>query len=195
MGQVTRGAFRRLQTRTVWLLIKCRAAAGMAAALGLMMLFCQADEPTEYQVKAVFLLNFTKFVEWPSASLPSPESPIDICVMGDDPFGNELDQIVAGEVVNGRKVTALRVKNGPPPKACEVLFISRPDKDTLKILPGLGPGVLTVGEGESFVRHGGMIAFVIVNRRVRFDINRTAAENAGLKISSKLLNVARAVEK
>jgi hypothetical protein len=152
------------------------------------------DEPTEYQVKAAFLLNFTKFAEWPAAAFAAPDSPIAICILGDDPFGGALDQMVAGEVVNRRKVATLRIKRAPPPKSCQVLFAGGSENDLPKILPGLGPGVLTVGEGETFMRGGGMIAFVLENRRVRFEINQTAAENAGIKLSSRLLNVAKSVE-
>jgi hypothetical protein len=115
--------------------------------------FCRAaDAQLEYQVKAVFLLNFTKFIEWPAAAFELPVSPVTICILGEDPFG------------------------------------------AAKPLPDLGPGVLTVGEGETFTREGGMIGLVIDNRRVRFDVNQTAAERAGLKISSKLLSVARDVQ-
>ncbi|HEY6389748.1 MAG TPA: YfiR family protein, partial [Bryobacteraceae bacterium] len=154
-----------------------------------------ADQPQEYQVKAAFLLNFTKFIDWPATAFGASDSPVAICILGDDPFGAALDQIVEGEVVDGRKISVQRIKRAPPPKSCQVLFAGKPEKAALKILPGLGPGVLTVSEGESFARSGGMIAFVIENRRVRFDINLTVAENAGLKLSSKLLSVARTVEK
>jgi len=154
-----------------------------------------ADESMEYPVKAAFLLNFTKFIEWPPAAFGDAASPIAICILGDDPFGSSLTQIVEGEVVNGRKVAIQRVKRAPAPKACHVLFAGASEKDVAKILPALGSGVLTVGEGEGFLREGGMIAFVIENRRVRFVINQTLAENAGLTLSSKLLNVAKAVEK
>jgi hypothetical protein len=102
--------------------------------------------------------------------------------------------MVAGEVVNRRKVAAQRIKRAPPPKSCQVLFAGGSEKDLSKILPGLGPGVLSVGEGETFLRDGGMIAFVVENRRVRFEINRTAADNAGIKLSSRLLSVAKSVE-
>ncbi|MCU1237755.1 MAG: putative transrane protein [Candidatus Solibacter sp.] len=149
----------------------------------------------EYQVKAVFLLNFTKFIEWPAAAFAAPESPIEICVMGEDPFGKVLDQVLAGEVVQGRRVVAQRIKNLPAPKTCQVLFVAKPEKDVTKGLSALGPGVLTVGEGESFVRGGGAIAFEIENRRVRFRINETVAANAGLVVSSKLLNIARSIER
>jgi len=154
-----------------------------------------ADQPQEYQVKAAFLLNFTKFIDWPAAAFADSGSPVAICILGDDPFGSALDQIVEGEVVDGRRISVQRIKRAPTPKSCQVVFVGKPEKEALKILRGLGPGVLTVSEGESFARSGGMIAFVIENRRVRFDINLTIAENAGLKLSSKLLTVARTVEK
>ena len=151
------------------------------------------DGPLEFQVKAAFLLNFTKFVEWPSTAFAAPDSPIAICVWGSDPFGKTLDQIVAEEVVGGRKVVVRRIKEPPAPRACQALFVN--GTGMLNRLSGVGPGVLTIGEGEGFVRNGGMIGFVVENRRVRFGINETAAEAAGLKLSSKLLGVARSVEK
>ena len=148
----------------------------------------------EYRVKAAFLLNFTKFIEWPANSFADTDSPISISILGDDPFGRTLDQIVEGETVNDRRLVVARIQ-GEPPKSCQVLFISKSEKDVAKILTALGPGVLTVGEGESFLREGGIIAFVIENRRVRFDINKGTARNAALKISSKLLKVARSVKR
>jgi hypothetical protein len=154
-----------------------------------------ADGLLEYQVKAVFLLNFTKFIDWPAAAFELPDSPITICVLGEDPFGATLDQVVNGEIVNGRKVAVQRIKRPPAPKSCQILFWGKSDIAAAKVLPGLGHGVLTVGEGESFLHEGGMISFIIDNRRVRFEVNQTLAENAGLKLSSKLLSVARSVER
>jgi hypothetical protein len=173
-----------------------RPLLSMAIALALASpFFCRAaDDSLEYQVKAAFLLNFTKFIEWPSAAFVNASSPIAICILGEDPFGNALNQIVSGEVVSDRKVVVQKTKQAPPSKSCQVVFFSASEKDVRRILPGLGPGVLTVGEGEGFVRDGGMIAFVIENRRVRFEIHQSVAENAGLKLSSKLLSVAKAVE-
>jgi hypothetical protein len=157
---------------------------------------CQAaDDSLEYQVKAAFLLNFTKFVEWPPTAFETAESPIAICILGDDPFGSALDRMVSGEAVNGRSIAVQRIKRDPPPKSCQVLFVERTERDLPKLLAEAGHGVLTVGEGEGFMRSGGMIAFVIENRRVRFDIHQTTAENSGLKLSSKLLSVAKTVEK
>jgi hypothetical protein len=196
MEQVTPKGFRRWKHRDGRRL--CHPAIPLCVALGFGLSVpcaCQAaDEPTEYRVKAVFLLNFTKFIEWPAAAFEASDSPIAICILGDDPFGSEMDRIVAGELVNGRKVTVQRIKHAPPPKSCQVLFAGESEKDTVKTLRGLGPGILTVGEGEGFVRQGGMIGFIVESRHVRFEINRTEAESAGIKVSSRLLNVAKSVE-
>jgi hypothetical protein len=154
-----------------------------------------AEAPLEYQVKAAFLLNFTKFIDWPQASFATAESPITICILGKDPFGPVLDEIIQGETVNSRKVIVQRISQPSGPQTCQVVFVGEPDKDISKMLSGLGRGVLTVGEGDRFLRDGGMVALVVDNRRVRFDINQTAATGAGLGLSARLLNVARAVEK
>ena len=165
----------------------------LVAAMLLCALRSQADGPSEYEVKAVYLLNFTKFIEWPPTAFETSTSPISICILGNDPFGNTLDQMVKGEFVNGRPVAVQRLKRPPPPKTCHILFSTGIDKESRELAEP-GPGLLTVGEGASFLREGGMIGFVIENRRVRFDVNQAAAEKAGLKISSKLLAVARSVE-
>lgn len=159
--------------------------------------FCSvaAEQPREYEVKAAFLLNFTKFVEWPAAAFADERSPLTICILGDDPFGPALDHIVKGEEVNGRSIAVERIRRTPRAQACQVLFIPKTEKEVRRILSAAGPGVLTVGEGEGFLRDGGMVAFVIDNRRVRFDIRHSAAGAATLNISSKLLSVARLVEK
>src|ERR1700733_13892466 len=102
-----------LEGRLRWLR---NPAIVLALIAGVMPFSCRAaDESLEYQVKAAFLLNFTKFVEWPAMAFKSAESPISICILGNDPFGSALDKVVAGEVVNGRKVTAQRIKRAPSP--------------------------------------------------------------------------------
>jgi hypothetical protein len=152
------------------------------------------EEAVEYQVKAAFLLNFTKFVVWPEAAFADAGSPLRICVLGDDPFDGTLSQIVEGEAVGGRKLVVERLRRPPAPQYCQVLFVSRTEEDSLGTIPDAGSGVLTVGEGEQFLRHGGIIAFAIVNRRVRFDIDHAAAARAKLQLSSRLLSVARSVK-
>lgn len=158
--------------------------------------FLRADEgaPLEYQVKAAFLLNFTKFVEWPDSAFAGPDAPITICILGEDPFGKALDQIVEGESIGNRKVVVNRIKHAPSPKSCQALFVADSQRDTAKTLAEAGPGVLTVGESVRFLSDGGIISFVIERGRVRFDINVDAANKANLKVSSKLLKVARFVK-
>jgi hypothetical protein len=154
-----------------------------------------AEQPSEYQVKAAFLLNFTKFIEWPPGTFSEERSPLTICILGPDPFGSALDQIVEGEAVNGRMVAVQRIGQAPPSKTCQVLFVARPEKEVPKLLDGVGLGVLTVGNGDKFLQDGGMVAFVVEDRHVRFDINQKAAVDAMLAVSSRLLNVARSVRK
>jgi len=154
-----------------------------------------ADAPSEYQVKAVFLLNFTKFVAWPPTAFENPDSPLSICILGDDPFGTLLDRVVAGETVNGRRVTVQRLLRPPSPGSCQVLFVGKSEKDVPALLGRLGPGVLTVSDRDAFLREGGMIAFLIEDRHVRFDIDQRAALRAGLAMNARLLNVARLVQK
>lgn len=154
-----------------------------------------ADDSLEYSVKAAFLFNFTKYIEWPPDAFAESDAPLDICIFGVDPFGKALDETIAGEIVKGRRVVVQRINRLPAPKSCHVVFVGAPEKGDHNILPEVGRGVLTVGEGETFLGEGGMIAFVIENRRVRFEINQAVAASAGLKLSSQLLKVAKSVER
>lgn len=157
-------------------------------------LLCAAPVP-DVEVKAAFLLNFARFVQWPSSAFAAADSPMAICILGRDPFGRVLDEIVQGESVNGRRVTVERLTEVPGPHACQLVYLASGNGNNLqKTLSAIGPAVLTVGEGDDFLRSGGMVAFVIEDRRVRFDIDQTAAENGALKLSSRLLSVARFVE-
>jgi hypothetical protein len=157
------------------------------------------DEPLEYEVKAAFLLNFTKFVQWPATAFADEHSPLAICILGEDPFGSTLNEMVKGEAVNGHELViqkmGQRIRRAPDPKSCQVLYVARSEKEVPKLMAELGPGILTVGEGEKFLQDGGVIAFVIQDRKVRFDIDQTAAAKARLSMSSRLMNVARSVEK
>lgn len=171
-----------------------RPVVAALLSAGLLAIGALAQGAPEYEVKAAFLLNFTKFVDWPAAAFTAPNAPLTICVLGRDPFGRVLDQIVQGEAVDGHKLEVRRITEAPPAGSCQVVFVNPSEEDLTKLLSGFRAGVLTVGEGETFVRRGGVIGFVIENRRVRFDINRSAAERAGLRLSSRLLSVAKSVE-
>jgi len=149
--------------------------------------------PLEYQVKAAFLLNFTKFVEWPPDAFPDATSPINICVIGEDPFGTILDRTIEGEKVKRHGVTARRLLADWDLRSCHILFISRSERERFaQIVSRLrSSSVLTVSELPGFADAGGMIEFLIEEGKARFYINAATAEAAGLKLSSRLLRVAK----
>lgn len=154
----------------------------------------RADEfqPSEYQLKAAFLFNFAKFVEWPAGAFPEARSPIIIGVLGDNPFGSELERTIRDKTVNERPLQIKEFRSAAEARGCHVLFVGNSEKKRLpEVIEGLrGTSVLTVGEAENFIESGGMIGFVREGNKVRFQINDRAARGAGLKISSKLLNLA-----
>jgi len=155
----------------------------------------KAQSATEYQVKAAFLFNFAKFVEWPPGSFPDASAPLQICVFGQDPFGEALRNIANEKTVNGRKLEVHQVADLQHARSCHILFIASSGKASVKqIVEALrGASVLTVGDTKGFAEQGGMINFVLENDRVQFEVSSKAAERAGLKISSKLLSVAKLV--
>ena len=150
----------------------------------------RAEVASEYDVKAAFLYNFTKFVEWPSSAL-TERSDFQLCVLGEDPFGKSL-KMVEDEKVAGRRITLLRTPKLAEPEGCHILFISRSERNRIpEILLDLGTApVLTVSDTSGFLDQGGIINFVLEGSKVRFEINQAAAERAGIKISSKLLRLA-----
>jgi len=151
----------------------------------------QADY-TEYQVKAAFLFNFARFVEWPPpAAEPPPDAPALICVLGEDPFTQDLERAVKGKQVRGRNVEIKRSAQLSELTDCPLIFVSSSEERRFDSILGelKGKAILTVGEFESFAKRGGMIGFKIESRRVRFEINAQAAESVGLKLSSQLLKV------
>lgn len=177
------------QGRRLWR----HAAAAVCLLAGVA---ARADEPSrEYQIKAAFLLNFTKFVVWPDSAFQDARSPLTICILGDDPFDGTLDRLVEGEAVNGHALAVERIQRAPRPKSCHVLFVSKSEREVAATLRDVGPGVLTVGEGDSFLKEGGMIAFVLQENHVRFDIRQRAASKAALTLSARLLGVARSVQR
>lgn len=151
--------------------------------------------PTEYQVKAVFLFNFSQFVDWPAAAFADGRAPLVIGVLGSDPFGATLDEIVRGETVNGRPLAVRRYQSVEQIDVCHILFIERSQSERLDaVLAALkGRNVLTVGDFEGFARRGGMIRFMTVGNKIRLRINLAAAQEAKVTISSKLLRPAEIV--
>jgi hypothetical protein len=163
-------------------------SSGTAAA-------AQAPPASEYEVKAAFLYNFAKFVEWPPEELAAPDAPLAICLLGTDPFGRTLDQIVADKQIVGHPLLVKRIKDAGQAEGCQILFVGASEPAAMaRLAPMLARhGVLTVGEMEGFAQQGGVIQFVIQDNKVRFQINTVAADKAGLKISAQLLKLALSV--
>jgi len=154
---------------------------------------CASQSPTEYQVKAAYLYNFLKFVEWPLDSPPDPRGNWVIGFVGDTPVGDELTHLFDGKNVLGRNLQVRRFQPADDIRACNILFISESEKKRLpSILASLrGSSVLTVADMENFVGAGGMVQFVVEDARVRMSIDVGATSRARLKVSSKLLSLAR----
>ena len=154
-----------------------------------------AQSSPEYQLKAIFLFNFAQFVEWPASAFPEPDTPLSICILGEDPFGGYLDETVRGETVANHPLAVRRYRSVDEIKGCHILFVSRQEQGHLsEILDSLkGHSILTVSDAERFASRGGMIRFVTDRNRIRLRINLEAARAANLTLSSKLLRPAQIV--
>lgn len=153
----------------------------------------QTAQPSEYQLKAAFLYHFAQLVNWPSDAFVESGSPMVIAVLGENPFGKQLEEAVQGKSINGHPLTVKAVQTiAELTNGCHVLFIATSEKKRLsEILATVrGKSMLTVGETEEFTETGGMINFIMEGTKIRFQINDSAAKKAGLKISSKLLSLA-----
>jgi hypothetical protein len=167
----------------------------IAIFLGAAFVAMGAQSPSEYEVKAAFLFNFAKFVEWPAGTFATADGPFRICVLGRDPFGANLDQIIAGKTLDGRRIVVARSADATKARTCQILFIASSETRRIpQILQQLNSaGVLTVGDSKGFAQMGGMINFVLDDDRVRFEINLKAADSAHLKLSARLMAVAKQV--
>ncbi len=154
-----------------------------------------AAEAPEYRIKATWMVNFARFIDWPAASFADADAPIILGVLGKDPFGAELEATVKGVTVKGRSLVVRRFTADQDFSRCHILFISaserRRQRDCLQRLKQAP--VLTVGENDDFLAHGGVVNFRLKEGAVRFDINVDAAQPAGLRISAQLLRVAASV--
>jgi len=155
----------------------------------------QSAAPGEYQLKAAFLFNFAKFIDWPTTSFSNPQERFSICILGADPFGSGMDELLQGKTIADRRVSVERSHQLAEMRHCQMVFVSSSEKARVReILEGLkGTNALVVGETEGFAAAGGTIQFAIEDNHVRFLINTDAADRAGLKVSSKLLSLAHVV--
>lgn len=155
----------------------------------------EAQPFSDTQVKAAYMYGLAKFVSWPAGSFATARDPIRLCVLSDEPFQSQLDQIVKGKIIAGHPLLVVPVQNGEQARGCQELFISSADShDTLQILESLrGTSVLTIGETKGFLEEGGIINFILQGNHVHFQVNQKAAIRSGLRMSSQLLSVAQIV--
>ena len=171
----------------------------MARMLSLLLLLevalqlsAQVPAFDEYQVKAAFLYNFAKFVEWPPGTFASSNDPIGICIVGQNPFGSALEYMVQGKKVGDRTFAVRRLPDTQQASQCQIIFIGAAEwKRTRSLLDAVkSAGILTVGESDDFTALGGIINFRLDGPRVRIQVDLQTAEHARLRISSKLLSLA-----
>jgi hypothetical protein len=150
----------------------------------------------EYSLKSAFIYNFALFIDWPESAFPGKDSPFVIGIVGSDPFGSILDQVLEDKTAKGRRFAIRRLGLDSEIKNCHMLFIREAGSRDMEQLKNLlkNSSVLTVGENEEFYRNGGMIRMVLENKKVSLEVNATAAKQERLSISSKLLNLAKAVK-
>lgn len=145
----------------------------------------------EYQLKAAFLYNFAKFVQWPTEASGGASAPFTLCVSGDEPF-RIMHQYLAGKKVRGQPIAVRAVDSSAGASGCHLLFVSAASVQLQQALSRVSGPVLTVGESGDFIHSGGMINLVRSDNRLRFEVSRSVGERAGLKFSSQLLKLATA---
>lgn len=155
----------------------------------------ETQAPTEYEVKAAYLYNFARFVQWPADAFPTPDSPFVLAVLGEDRFGPMLDAMCEGKRLFDRRIVIKRVRRIEELGTAHMVFISSSEmREMSRIVEALaGHSVLSVGDSPDMARAGAVIGFRVEEDRVRFDVNLTRAEQNHLKISSQLLKVAMTV--
>ncbi len=159
-------------------------------------LSASAEERPEYEVKAAFVYNFAKFVEWPTDTFKDSDTLLRICVLGKNPFDTLLEAAVAGKTIAARSVVVVYATDLGQVPPCPIMYIARSEAHNLEEIQKQleGTAILTVSDIDDFAERGGTIGFFVEDKNIRFKINVDAAEETGLQISSKLLRLARIVE-
>ncbi|SFJ37102.1 protein of unknown function [Caulobacter sp. UNC279MFTsu5.1] len=162
--------------------------------LGLTLSWSAANAaPLEYQVKAAYLYKLVSFVDWPAGSLPAPGAPVNLCVVGDDPFGAALDQAAQNQQVDGRPLAVRRIATVSKSSGCQVLYIAGSKRQSVASALQLVKGSPSLTITEASEARGSIVQFVVKEGRVRFTIDLAAAAQNGLTISAKLLSLALSV--
>jgi len=158
--------------------------------VGTFVSVAQEPQAAEPQIKAAFLINFPKYVDWPAEAFAATNSPIVIAVLGETPVAEALQRLIMDRTINGRGLLLRRLAAREEIGACHVLFITAAElQRSPNLLAKPRPSVLTVGESDNFLESGGVINLARRSQKIALEVNVPAAENAGIKISSKLLNI------
>jgi uncharacterized protein DUF4154 len=178
------------------LLIRRVSIVLLTIALTIGVLWPAFSQTSEYELKAVFLYNFTHFVTWPESAFPSADSAFQLCIIGQDPFGHFLDETVTSEKVGEHPIVVRRIQDLENSASCHMIFLSEKSPYTEEQILSVvrDHPVLVTGETPEFAEKGGTIAFHVQNRRIRLQVNLRAARQANLAISSKLLKLSDVIE-
>ncbi|HEX4585919.1 MAG TPA: YfiR family protein [Burkholderiaceae bacterium] len=155
----------------------------------------QAEPLAEYEIKAAFIYNFAKFVQWPATAFAQPQAPLMVCVIGDDAFGSALDTI-DHKVAQGHELRLRRRVHLEDARSCHILFVARTERARLTqvVRAVSGLSVLTISDMDRFAEAGGVIGLYELDSNVHFSINQDQARRALLQINSQLLKLARIVQ-
>jgi uncharacterized protein DUF4154 len=155
----------------------------------------EGNASSEYAVKAAFLFHFAQFAEWPPTAFKDANAPLTFCTLGEDEFHGALDQSINGKTIENRPLRVQHLKQFQEVEGCQVIFIGADDKKRVPaLLASLKDSpILTVGETEHFAQEGGMIGFSLEENKIRFEINLGSVEHAKLKLSARLLALAKTV--
>jgi uncharacterized protein DUF4154 len=177
-----------MTTRTSHVLLLASALLGLCCAVA------HADDTTrEYQIKAAFIYNFAQFTEWPDSAFSGSGDPFVVAVIGQNPFGTSLEQIMNGKTIAGRSVVVKYIDTPDQITGCNLLYVAATEDDNLDAIFKVvaDKPILTVGDSDKFPWAGGIIRFLIEDNKIRFEISPDSADKAGLRISSKLMSLAK----
>ena len=179
----------RFPTTLILLVLACVAAIGLPAPV-------HGDEPTEYQIKAAYTYKFAKFVEWSTDVLDDDDTLVQICVLGENPFGTILEEMVSEKTIYGRPISVVYKTDSSQKVSCNVVFIPRAEVDGCdRILRTLeGREILTISDIDDFAERGGMIGLYQEGQKIRFEISSDNLKAGGIRVSSKLLRLDRIVD-
>lgn len=183
--------------RGLWSALRLVAAVLTALLLAgnVRSIAAQSTPANEYEVKAAFLFHFAQFVEWPEGTFQNANSPLVYCTIGEDPFQGALEASFRGKAIGPHSLQVRHLKDSSEAQGCHVVFLGKVAKRLVpeELASLKGNPILTVGETQQFAQNSGMIGFCMEENKIRFDINLEAAERANLRVSSRLLTLAKTV--